>query len=68
MRTALVYALRAAGYDGPIAVTARDDEARAALQGLPVQHIYLPFAEAALHAADHAYTQLRTTPTEGATP
>ncbi|WP_058615597.1 cation:proton antiporter [Tepidimonas taiwanensis] len=65
---ALVHALHAAGYRGPIAVTARDDEARAALQALPVQHIYLPFAEAALHAADHAYAQLRPTPREGAIP
>ncbi len=48
----LVQGLRDAGYQGPVAVTARDEAALQELSALPVQHIFLPFRDAAAHAAE----------------
>ncbi|WP_334133530.1 cation:proton antiporter [Tepidimonas sp.] len=48
----LVQGLRAAGYSGPMAVTARDEASLQELARLPVQHIFLPFRDAAVHAAE----------------
>ncbi len=65
---ALVHALRGAGYAGPIAVTARDEAALQELQRLDVQHIYLPFRDAAVHAAEHLVGVLTVPPASGANP
>ncbi len=59
---ALVHALRSAGYKGAIAVTARDEASLQELQRLHVQHIHLPFRDAALHAAEHLVGVLTTPP------
>ncbi|TSE36384.1 Glutathione-regulated potassium-efflux system protein KefC [Tepidimonas charontis] len=48
---ALVHGLRAAGYTGAVAVTARDEAALRQLATLPVQRVFLPFRDAAVHAA-----------------
>ena len=54
----LVHGLRRAGYQGAIAVTARSEHDVAALRALPIQHIYVPYHEAGLHAVDHLAAQL----------
>ncbi|MEW6694127.1 MAG: cation:proton antiporter family protein [Pseudomonadota bacterium] len=59
---AVVHGLRSAGYTGAIAVTARDEAALQELQQLDVQHIYLPFRDAALHAAEHLVGVLAAAP------
>ncbi|MDM7456109.1 MAG: cation:proton antiporter [Tepidimonas sp.] len=66
---ALVHALRGAGYAGPIAVTARDEASLQELQRLDAQHIYLPFRDAAVHAAEHLLGVLTVSPpASGANP
>lgn len=65
----LVYALRSAGYQGPIAVAARDEAALEDLQRLDVQHIYQPYRDAALHAAQHLAEVMKpAVPGQGADP
>jgi Kef-type K+ transport system membrane component KefB len=62
----LVHGLRRAGYQGPIAVAARSEQDAAALRALPIQHIYVPYHEAGLHAVDHlaAHLGYPTTPSK----
>ena len=55
---ALVTALRSAGFKGYLAVTGRDPVVDRSFGGLGAQHVFLPFEDAAAHAATWVLTHL----------
>lgn len=63
----LLHGLREAGYSGQLAVTLRDEQMAQGLKGFGIDKVYMPFEDAASHAAEHLLAELRrTTPAEEA--
>ena len=56
---ALLHALANAGYSGEVALTARDEAMGQALTPLGVRRLFLPFDDAASHAAEQLMADLR---------
>lgn len=61
---ALVSALKEHGFNGYLAVTARDAAAHADLKALGADHVFLPFEDASAHAAEVVEGALRCQATE----
>jgi voltage-gated potassium channel Kch len=60
----LLHGLRAAGYQGQLAVAVRDEHLAASLQQVGIHKVFMPFQDAASHAAEQLLAELQATPQE----